>query len=611
MTDYLFTKDLKDYDSDLQELADLEAERQARRLIMIPSESTAPLAVRKLLGSAFTNVYAEGYPRPETRTQSEEEILDYAYQLGRYRRHSDQRYYKGVEYVDIVEALAKRRAAELFAANDLCADDLWVNVQPLSGAPANSAVYTALIKPGDNILGMDLLHGGHLTHGSPVNRSGLFYNAFHYTVDPVTERLDYDQIARIARECSPKVIVAGYTSYPWVPDWAAFRRIADEVGAYLLADISHIAGLVAAQELPSPIGFADVVSFTTHKTLCGPRGAVLISHDREIAEKIDKGVFPGEQGGPHVNTIAAMALTFKLAKTESFKEMSRQTLRNAAALAQAFQQEGIRVPYGGTDTHMCLIDCKSFKGRQGAALNGDLAARILDLTGIVANRNTIPGDRSALSASGVRFGATWLTQRGFMEADFVSIAGLISGLFKATIPYQVCGRVGKKVRAKVDYQVLATTSSKVRALADSKASMDQNDKRHGYPHYFFLEDSAEPGKSAFELKGENVRAFLNDTMTSDVEALTPGQSQPTSMHTTMGDVSGTLTCLEPKRFRLTVSPEQAGLASTWLVGLYLAGAGVLTLIALALSRETKDSDYGAASIDDEFAALAETESAAL
>lgn len=567
MTDYLFTKDLKDYDPDLQELADLEAERQARRLIMIPSESTAPLAVRKLLGSAFTNVYAEGYPRPETRTQSEEEILDYAYQLGRYRRHSDQRYYKGVEYVDIVEALAKRRAAELFAANDLCADDLWVNVQPLSGAPANSAVYTALIKPGDNILGMDLLHGGHLTHGSPVNRSGLFYNAFHYTVDPVTERLDYDQIAQIARECSPKVIVAGYTSYPWVPDWAAFRRIADEVGAYLLADISHIAGLVAAQELPSPIGFADVVSFTTHKTLCGPRGAVLISHDREIAEKIDKGVFPGEQGGPHVNTIAAMALTFKLAKTESFKEMSRQTLRNAAALAQAFQQEGIRVPYGGTDTHMCLIDCKSFKGRQGAALNGDLAARILDLTGIVANRNTIPGDRSALSASGVRFGATWLTQRGFMEADFVSIAGLISGLFKATIPYQVCGRVGKKVRAKVDYQVLATTSSKVRALADSKASMDQNDKRHGYPHYFFLEDSAEPGKSAFELKGENVRAFLNDTMTSDVEALTPGQSQPTSMHTTMGDVSGTLTCLEPKRFRLTVSPEQAGLASTWLVGL--------------------------------------------
>jgi len=318
MSDFLFKQDLEAYDPDLQELARLEAERQARRLIMIPSESTAPLAVRQLLGSAFTNIYAEGYPRPETRTQPEEEILDYAYQLGRYRRHSDLRYYKGVEYVDIVESLARRRAAELFAANDLIPDDLWVNVQPLSGAPANTAVYTALIKPGDAILGMDLLHGGHLTHGSPVNRSGLFYNAFHYTVDPATEKLNYDQIMALAKQCKPKVIVAGFTSYPWTPDWQAFRAIADEVGAYLLADVSHIAGLIAAGELPSPVGIADVVSFTTHKTLCGPRGAVLIAHDRELGEKIDKGVFPGEQGGPHVNVMAAMALAFKLAKPESF-----------------------------------------------------------------------------------------------------------------------------------------------------------------------------------------------------------------------------------------------------------------------------------------------------
>ena len=567
MSDFLFKQDLEAYDPDLQELARLEAERQARRLIMIPSESTAPLAVRQLLGSAFTNIYAEGYPRPETRTQPEEEILDYAYQLGRYRRHSDLRYYKGVEYVDIVESLARRRAAELFAANDLIPDDLWVNVQPLSGAPANTAVYTALIKPGDAILGMDLLHGGHLTHGSPVNRSGLFYNAFHYTVDPTTEKLNYDQIMALAKQCKPKVIVAGFTSYPWTPDWQAFRAIADEVGAYLLADVSHIAGLIAAGELPSPVGIADVVSFTTHKTLCGPRGAVLIAHDRELGEKIDKGVFPGEQGGPHVNVMAAMALAFKLAKTESFKEMSRQTIRNAGAFADAFKQNGIRVPYDGTDTHMCLIDCKSFKGRGGVPLNGDLAARILDLTGIVANRNTIPGDRSALSSSGVRFGATWLTQRGFVETDFAKIAGYIAELFSATTPYMVCGRSGKKVRAKVDFKTLTTINSKVRELADSKPTMDDIKVRHSYPHYFYLEDSKENSHRAFDLSGENVRPFLNFTFTSDAEALQPGQSQPTRMHTTEGDVSGTLTCIGPRHFRLTVAPEQAGLASTWLVGI--------------------------------------------
>jgi len=284
MSDFLFKKDVEIYDPNVNGLVEFEAERQARRLIMIPSESIAPKAVRDLLASPFTNVYAEGYPRPETRYQDEDTIMDYAYQLGRYRRHSDPRYYKGVEYVDMLEALARRRAAELFAANDLNADDLWVNVQPLSGAPANTAVYTALTQPGDAILGMDLLVGGHLTHGSPVNRSGLFYNAFHYTVDPETERLNYDKILAQAKECKPKVIVAGYTSYPWIPDWQKFREIADEVGAWLLADVSHIAGLIAAKVVPSPIGIADVVSFTTHKTLCGPRGAVLIAHDRELGE---------------------------------------------------------------------------------------------------------------------------------------------------------------------------------------------------------------------------------------------------------------------------------------------------------------------------------------
>lgn len=567
MSDFLFEEDVQDYDSNVNELINLEAERQARRLIMIPSESIAPQAVRDLLSSAFTNIYAEGYPRPETRYQDEDEIMDYAAQLGRYRRHSDRRYYKGVEYADMIESLARRRAAELFVANDLNADDLWVNVQPLSGAPANTAVYTALIEPGDSILGMDLLHGGHLTHGSPVSRSGLVYNAHHYTVDPKTERLDYDQIREQAIAVKPRIIIAGYTSYPWIPDWQKFREIADEVGAWLLADVSHIAGLIAAKKVPSPIGIADVVSFTTHKTLCGPRGAVLIAHDRELGEKIDKGVFPGEQGGPHMNTIAALALTFKLAQTDQFAELQDQTLKNMAALVQSFKDLGVGVPYGGSNSHMCLIDCKTYKSADGVPLNGDLGARILDLAGIVVNRNTIPGDRSALSSTGIRLGSTWLTQRGFKEAEFTRIAELIDKVFRATTPYHMVGRVGNKTRAKVDFKTLTEVNSEVRGLADSKPAMDKIEVRHGYPHYFYLEDGPAGGYAALEMSGENVRAFVNFTFTSDVEALQPGDSQPTLMHTTNGDVEGTLTCVEPKRFNLTVPSAALGLAGSWLVGL--------------------------------------------
>ena len=247
-------KDLESIDPGLFRLIQLEEERQARRLIMIPSESAAPLAVRELLGSSFTNIYAEGYPRPETLGFTEDEILDYTNSLGTYRRYSDPRYYKGVEYVDIVEALARCRCAEAFAANGVTADQLFANVQPLSGAPANNAVYTAFLNPGDTILGMSLLVGGHLSHGSSVNRSGLFYNAQHYNIDPKTELLDYDAILAKAQEVQPKIIVAGYSSYPWVPDWKIFREIADSVGALLLTDVSHIAGLIAAGQISSPVG---------------------------------------------------------------------------------------------------------------------------------------------------------------------------------------------------------------------------------------------------------------------------------------------------------------------------------------------------------------------
>jgi len=329
MADHLIRGSLSQVDPDVHHLINLETERQFRKLIMIPSESTAPLAVRESLGSVFQNLYAEGYPDEETRWMDEAEILDYPARLSHYRRYADPRYYKGVEYADLIEALARRRCAEAFATEKVSADQIFVNVQALSGAPANNAVYTALIEPGDTILGMNLLHGGHLTHGSSVNRSGKLYKVFHYNVDPVTEMIDYDRLESIALEAKPKVIICGYSSYPWVPDWQRFREIADTVGAYLLADVSHIAGLIAGKAISSPVGHAHVITFTTHKTLCGPRGACILTTEIALAKKIDKAVFPGEQGGPHVNVFSSIATTFKLAATNEFSTLQNRSLSTA------------------------------------------------------------------------------------------------------------------------------------------------------------------------------------------------------------------------------------------------------------------------------------------
>ncbi|NOH01690.1 MAG: serine hydroxymethyltransferase [Chloroflexi bacterium] len=425
MADYLVRGKLADLDPDVYELTQLEAERQYRKLILIPSESTAPMAVRETLMSAFQNIYAEGYPDEEMRWMTEEEILDYPARLAHYRRNGDPRYYKGVEYADVVESLARRRAAEAFAANGFMADQIYVNVQALSGAPANNAVYQALLNVGDTVMGLDLLHGGHLSHGSPVNRSGKWFNAVHYSVDE-NERLDYEAIRKLANEAKPKLLIAGYSSYSWVPDWKKFREIADEVGAYFLADISHIGGLVAAGVVPSPIGIAHVVMSTTHKSLDGPRGAVLLTTFADIAKKIDKAVFPGEQGGPHVQVFAGLALTFKLAQTRQFKKLQEQTIKNAVAMADQFMKRGLRVPFGGTDCHMLNVDCSSIVGEDGTKLSGDQAARILDIVGMVVNRNTIPGDKSAAAPSGIRLGTPWITQRGFDEKKSRQLADIIA-----------------------------------------------------------------------------------------------------------------------------------------------------------------------------------------
>jgi glycine hydroxymethyltransferase len=561
MSDFLVRGKLAELDKDVFDLTQLEAERQARKLILIPSESTAPMAVREALMSAFQNIYAEGYPDEDTRWMSEEEILDYPARLGNYRRNGDPRYYKGVEYANVVESLARRRAAEAFAANGYSADQIFVNVQALSGAPANNAVYQALIPLGETIMGLNLLHGGHLSHGSSVNRSGKWFKAVHYTID-ANERLDYDAIRALALENKPKLIIAGYSSYSWVPDWKKFREIADEVGAYFLADISHIGGLVAAGVVPSPIGHAHVVMSTTHKSLDGPRGAVLLTTDAAIAKKIDKAVFPGEQGGPHVNVFAALALTFKLAQTKQFKALQAQTIKNAKAMADQFTKRGLRVPFGGTDCHMLNLDCSSVIGEDGTRLSGDQAARILDIAGVVVNRNTIPGDKSAAAPSGIRLGTPWITQRGFDEKKTRQLADIIADVLLACAPHSVdTPHKGRVRRAKLDFNVLNAARLKVRKLAES-AGIDFKYKKSGYPHFYFIDDKSTSG--VFELKGKRVRQMLDYAVSCDMSLLKKGKSLGGTISTPGGAFQCMVTCVDANTYQIEVPSAKAGIVGTWL-----------------------------------------------
>jgi glycine hydroxymethyltransferase len=570
MADYLFRGNLAKLDRDVYDLTQLEAERQARKLILIPSESTAPLAVREALASAFQNIYAEGYPDEETRWMSEKELLDYPARLAHFRRNSDPRYYKGVEYADVAESLARRRAAEAFAANGFSADQIYVNVQALSGAPANNAVYQALINLGDTVLGLNLLHGGHLSHGSSVNRSGKWFKAVHYTVDE-NEKLDYDKIRALAIETQPKLIIAGYSSYSWIPDWKKFRLIADEVGAYFLADISHIGGLVAAGAVPSPVGIAHVVMSTTHKSLDGPRGAVLLTTDAAIAKKLDSAVFPGEQGGPHVNVFAALAVTFKLAQTRQFKKLQEQTIANARAMADQFKKRGLRVPFGGTDSHLVNVDVTTVKspdpvgGAGGIALSGDQAARILDVVGIVVNRNTIPGDKNSRDPSGIRLGTPWITQRGFNEKMTRELTDIMADVLLACAAHAVdTPRKGRQRRAKVDFNVLNDAKLRVRKLAQ-KAGIDYKFNKSGYPHYYFIDDKVKGRDPAvLELRGRRVRQLLDYAVSSDLSELQKGQSQPTTIATPKGVVKGTLINMDDQIYQLLVPVKKAALVQTWL-----------------------------------------------
>ncbi len=382
----MFFDELKNYDSEVFEACNDELKRQRHNIELIASENIVSKAVLMAAGTVLTNKYAEGYPA--------------------------HRYYGGCEYVDVVEEIARERAKKLFGAEH-------ANVQPHSGANANLAVFFALVKPGDTVMGMNLAHGGHLSHGSPVNISGKYFNIVPYGVSDDTHTIDYDEMERIAAECKPKLIVAGASAYARVIDFKRMREIADKVGAYLMVDIAHIAGLVAAGLHPSPVPYADIVTTTTHKTLRGPRGGLILCRE-ELAKQIDKAIFPGVQGGPLMHIIAAKAVAFGEALKPEFKEYQKQIIKNSAELAKQLKAEGFDLVSDGTDNHLMLLDLRKFD------ITGKELEKRLDEVHITVNKNAIPNDpQSPFITSGVRIGTPAVTSRGFKEPEMKLIAGWI------------------------------------------------------------------------------------------------------------------------------------------------------------------------------------------
>ena len=382
---------IRQADPQVAEAIELELNRQRTHIELIASENFVSPAVMAAMGTCLTNKYAEGYP--------------------------GKRYYGGCDYVDIVEELARKRACELFGADH-------ANVQPHSGAQANTAVYFAMLKPGDTVMGMSLSNGGHLTHGSPVNLSGSYFNFVPYGVSAETEMIDYDEVRRLAKESNPKLIVAGASAYPRIIDFKTLREIADEVGAMLMVDMAHIAGLVAAGEHPSPVPYADFVTTTTHKTLRGPRGGMILCRE-EYAKAIDKAIFPGTQGGPLEHVIAAKAVSFQEALSDEFKTYQHQIVLNAKALENAFREEGVRMVSGGTDNHLLLLDFT------GTEMTGKQMEALLEASNITVNKNTVPNEtRSPFVTSGIRVGTPAATTRGLKEPEMKKVAGWIARILR-------------------------------------------------------------------------------------------------------------------------------------------------------------------------------------
>lgn len=412
---------LHQYDPELATQIDAETKRQEDHIELIASENYCSPAVMQAQGSTLTNKYAEGYPK--------------------------KRYYGGCEYVDVIEQIAIDRAKELFGAD-------YVNVQPHSGSSANSAVFLALLEPNDTVLGMSLAHGGHLTHGASVNFSGRNYHAVQYGLDTETGLIDYEEVARLAREHKPKMIIAGFSAYSQIIDWQKFREIADEVGAYLMADMAHVAGLVAAGIYPSPVQIADVTTTTTHKTLRGPRsGLILAKANEEIEKKLASAVFPGSQGGPLMHAIAAKAVCFKEAMSDDFQSYQKQVIINAKAMAEVIQSRGYEIVSGGTKNHLMLISLI----RQG--ITGKEADKWLGDAHITVNKNSVPNDpKSPFVTSGIRIGTPAITTRGFGEAEVRELAGWICDVLDA----------------RGDEAVLAATREKVAQICNKLPVYERN-----------------------------------------------------------------------------------------------------------------------------------------
>ncbi len=508
----------------LATLLEREEERQFSQICLGAASSLCPRAVREAQSSIFSNIDAEGYPPKRMNSVAWDSLLDVEEQVAYYSRYGDSRYNKGTELANIVEVVAQRRAARIFSTHwannsslSVDASDIHVNLQCPTGSLANTAVFEALLQPGDIVLSMNLVDGGHLTHGSPLHRSGKTYKIVHYGVDPSTQQLDYDSIRDLALRYHPRLIVGGASSYPWAIDWQRLRQIAEEIDpkSFILADISHPAGLVSAGLIPNPIGYADMVTFTTYKTLCGPRGAAILSTDATIAEAIDRAVFPGLQSAPVFQQIVALAVAFELAGTQAFRQLQYKIAENARLLHHHLAHLEIPVAFGGTNTHIVIADVGKVPSSTKQRLTGDVVTRILERVGISCNSNMIPGDKQAALASGVRLGTTWISQLGYGETEVREIASIIADICKGITSYRFYGPRRETPGGKVDAELLRSASMRVKGILKQHSELSNPVK---------LEfRNATNRLDALLVTGERAASFLQSIITRDVYSLKKGE----------------------------------------------------------------------------------------
>ncbi len=526
-------------------LLEREEQRQFQQISLGAASSLCPSAIREAQASLFSNVDAEGYPPKRMTQASWDQLLDLDEQVAQYKRYGDSRFNKGTELANVVEVVAHRRAAAVFSTDwadnsdiSVSASDIYVNLQCPTGSLANTAVFEALLKPGDVVLSMNLVDGGHLSHGSPLHRSGKAYKIVHYHVDPSTQRLNYDQIRELIYEHHPKLIVGGASSYPWAIDWKTFRQIAEDVEPrpYILADISHPAGLVAAGLIPNPIGYADAVTFTTYKTFCGPRGATILSTDRAIADSIDRAVFPGLQSSPVFQQIAALAIAFEIAKTQEFKLLQHKIAENARLFHQYLLDLDIPTAFGGTNTHIVIADVGKIPAPSKQRVTGDIVARLLERVGISCNSNLIPGDKYVTLASGIRLGTTWISQLGYGPTEVREIAEIIADVCKGINLYSYYGSRRIIPGGKVSEELLRSANNRVNELLKKGGTSDTFlEPKHGGSTY----EKAQRAKPAEEnlnsseqgdqlkglmVSGEKATSFLQSVITRDIYKLGKGEA---------------------------------------------------------------------------------------